>query len=48
MNDRPLIKIDARSSQGEEPLWPSAFELARLLPPGLMDTRWWPHGETSC
>ena len=34
MNDRPLINIDARSSQWEEPPWPSAFELARLLPPG--------------
>lgn len=37
MNDRPLINrplmdIDARSSKWEEPPWPSAFELARLLP----------------
>ena len=32
MNDRPLISIDARSSNWEEPPWPSAFELARLLP----------------
>ncbi|WP_158252764.1 hypothetical protein [Cryobacterium sp. N21] len=29
---RPLINIDARSSKWEEPPWPSAFELARLLP----------------
>lgn len=39
MNDRPLIhrplmNLDARSSHWEEPPWPSAFELARLLPPG--------------
>lgn len=32
MNDRPLVSIDARSSSWEEPPWPSAFELARLLP----------------
>lgn len=31
-DDRPLINIDARSSKWEEPPWPSAFELARLLP----------------
>ena len=32
MNGRPLIKIDARSSRWNLPPWPSAFELARLLP----------------
>lgn len=32
MNDRPLVSIDARSSSWEESPWPSAFELARLLP----------------
>jgi hypothetical protein len=32
VNDRPLIKLDARSSNWEEPRWPSSFELARLLP----------------
>lgn len=32
MNDRPLISIDAQSNLWEEPPWPSAFELARLLP----------------
>lgn len=32
VNDRPLIKLDARSSNWEEPPWPSSFELARLLP----------------
>lgn len=31
-NGRPLVSIDARSSKWEEPPWPSAFELARLLP----------------
>ena len=34
LNDRPLISVDARSSSWEEPPWPSAFELARLLPQG--------------
>ena len=32
VNDRPLVSVDARSSSWEEPPWPSAFELARLLP----------------
>lgn len=32
MSDRPLISIDARSEEWQEPPWPSAFELARLLP----------------
>lgn len=34
VNDRPLVSIDARSSSWVEPPWPSAFELARLLPEG--------------
>lgn len=34
VNDRPLVSVDARSSSWEEPPWPSAFELARLLPQG--------------
>ncbi|ANP71249.1 hypothetical protein [Cryobacterium arcticum] len=29
---RPLVNVDARSSKWDEPPWPSAFELARLLP----------------
>ena len=32
MTTRPFVRIDARSSRWEEPPWPSAFELARLLP----------------
>jgi len=32
MVSRPLVNVDARSSKWEEPPWPSAFELARLLP----------------
>ena len=32
MNELPLVSIDARSSNWREPPWPSAFELARLLP----------------
>jgi hypothetical protein len=32
MNGRPRIKIDARSSRWNLPPWPSAFELAQLLP----------------
>lgn len=32
MSARPLVSIDARSSTWEESPWPSAFELARLLP----------------
>lgn len=31
---RPLVSLDARSSAWDEPPWPSAFELARLLPQG--------------
>ena len=34
MTERQLIRIDARSSRWDEPPWPSAFELARLLPHG--------------
>lgn len=34
MTARPLVSIDARSSGWDEPPWPSAFELARLLPQG--------------
>ena len=30
---RSLVAIDARSSRWEERPWPSAFELARILPP---------------
>lgn len=33
MTARPLVEIDATSSRWEEPPWPSAFELARVLPP---------------
>lgn len=29
---RPLVSIDARSSRWDEKPWPTAFELARLLP----------------
>jgi hypothetical protein len=32
MTARPLLGIDARSSRWEEQPWPSAFELARVLP----------------
>ncbi|WEO77744.1 hypothetical protein BJQ94_01460 [Cryobacterium sp. SO2] len=32
MVGRPLVNLYARSSTWEEPPWPSAFELARLLP----------------
>jgi hypothetical protein len=32
MVSRPLVNVDARSSKWGEPPWPSAFELARLLP----------------
>ncbi|WP_130176593.1 hypothetical protein [Cryobacterium sp. SO1] len=32
MVSRPLVHVDARSSKWEEPPWPSAFDLARLLP----------------
>jgi hypothetical protein len=32
VNDRPLVSVDAPSSSWEDPPWPSAFELARLLP----------------
>lgn len=31
---RPLLSIDARSSSWEEAPWPSALELARMLPAG--------------
>lgn len=34
MTDRPQISVDARSSVWDEPPWPSAFELARILPSG--------------
>lgn len=30
---RPLVTFEAASSAWQEPPWPSAFELARLLPP---------------
>jgi hypothetical protein len=33
---RPLVNVDARSGNWEEAPWPSAFELARLLP----DSSW--------
>jgi hypothetical protein len=32
VNDRQLVAVDARSSTWAEAPWPSAFELARLLP----------------
>jgi len=32
MVSRPLVNVDARSSKWDEPPWPSAFDLARLLP----------------
>ncbi|MCU1481785.1 MAG: hypothetical protein JWQ19_2571 [Subtercola sp.] len=32
MTLRPLVDLDARSSAWDEPPWPSAFELARILP----------------
>lgn len=33
MTARPLVTLDATSGSWAEPPWPSAFELARLLPP---------------
>ncbi|AWB90095.1 hypothetical protein [Homoserinimonas hongtaonis] len=32
MSARPLVSVDARSGAWEESPWPSAFELARVLP----------------